>query len=41
MGAGFVGTGPGWTARTRARPVCHPNDERDEKEKRTNDPSDD
>jgi len=25
-GAGFVGTGPGWTVRTRARPVCHPSD---------------
>ena len=25
MGTGFVGTGPGWTSPTRARPVCHPN----------------
>src|SRR5882724_10337181 len=29
-GAGFAGTGPGWTARTRARPVCHPKDDKDE-----------
>jgi len=26
-GVGFAGTGPGWTAWTRARPVCHPSKE--------------
>ena len=25
-GTGFTGTGTGWTARTRAIPVCHPID---------------
>jgi len=26
MGAGFTGTGLGWTAQTHTRPVCHPKD---------------